>query len=131
VQGLIFIFSNADSSPDTVKVTGKGIPLTGVSSAQSGVPDHFELSQNYPNPFNPSTMIRYALPYRSIVRIRIYNTLGQLVSQLVSGEQAAGFGEAVWNATVPSGMYFYRIEAVSVSNPQIKFVDVKKMLLLK
>jgi hypothetical protein len=131
VQASILIVSNADTSPDTVKVDGSGLPVTGVGVAQSGVPDHFELSQNYPNPFNPSTMIRYALPYRSIVRIRIYNVLGQLISELVSGEQSAGYGKVVWNASVSSGMYFYRIEAVSVSNPQMKFVDVKKMLLLK
>jgi hypothetical protein len=37
----------------------------------------------------------------------------------------------MWNASVPSGMYFYRIEAVSVDNPALRFTAVRKMLLLK
>jgi hypothetical protein len=35
------------------------------------------------------------------------------------------------NATVASGLYFYRMEAVSVENPNKRFMDVKKMILLK
>jgi hypothetical protein len=76
-------------------------------------------------------MIRYALPYRSTVRIRVFNVLGQLITELFSGEEAAGYREVVWNASVPSGMYFYRIEAVAVNDPHVKFTDVKKMILLK
>ncbi len=76
-------------------------------------------------------MIRFALPYRSAVRIRVFNVLGQLIADLVNGEQAAGYREVKWNATVPSGIYFYRIEAVSVENPTLRFTAVRKMLLLK
>jgi hypothetical protein len=54
-----------------------------------------------------------------------------LITELVSGEQAAGYREVMWNASVPSGMYFYRIEAVSVDNPALRFTAVRKMLLLK
>jgi hypothetical protein len=127
----IVVTSNAVSSPDTILVSGIGQSATGIAVAQTSVPNQFGLSQNYPNPFNPSTMIRYALPYRSTVRIRVFNVLGQLITELISGEQAEGYREVAWNASVPSGMYFYRIEAVPVADPAIKFVDVKKMLLLK
>ena len=131
VQASILIVSNSDTSPDTLTVDGSGQSVTGVEISQTGVPDQFGLSQNYPNPFNPSTLIRYALPYRSTVRIKVFNVLGQLIADLVSGEQAAGYREVVWNASVPSGMYFYRIEAVSVDNPTLRFTAVRKMLLLK
>jgi hypothetical protein len=131
VHASILIVSNSDTSPDTVMVDGSGQSLAGVEISQTGVPDQFGLSQNYPNPFNPSTMIRYALPNRSTVQIKVFNVLGQLITELVSGEQEAGYRAVVWNASVPSGMYFCRIEAVSVDNPTLRFAAVRKMLLLK
>lgn len=91
----------------------------------------FTLEQNFPNPFNPSTTLRYSLPSRSRVHLVIYNILGQLVADLVNAEQAAGWKQIVWNAGVSSGLYFYRLEAVSLSDPSKRFVNVKKMLLLK
>lgn len=95
------------------------------------VPTEFCLSQNYPNPFNPSTTIQYGLPAQSSVRLVIYNVLGQVVKELINTEQQAGYQSAVWNANVSSGMYFYRIEATSKDDPSKRFVETKKMLLLK
>ncbi len=94
-------------------------------------PSTFALDQNYPNPFNPATTIRYGLPARSVVRLAIYNVLGQVVSELANGEQDAGYYNVQWTPNAPSGIYFYRVEAVEVSNSSKRFVDVKKMLLLK
>jgi hypothetical protein len=105
--------------------------VTGVQDLSNNIPTVFMLSQNYPNPFNPSTTIDYGLSIRSRVILDIYNILGQRVTRLIDGEQEVGFKSVVWNAQVPSGMYFYRLEAVSVDNPSKRFVDVKKLLLLK
>ena len=57
--------------------------------------------------------------------------LGQRVGELVNTEQDAGFKSLVWNASVASGLYFYRLEATSMENPSKRFVDTKKMLLLR
>mgnify|MGYP001577890000 CR=1 FL=1 len=95
------------------------------------VPKDMVLDQNFPNPFNPSTTLRYGLPGNSRVKLQIYNVLGQVVAELVNGEQAAGWHREVWNANVSTGVYFYRIEAVDVNNPNSRFVQVKKMLLLR
>ncbi len=95
------------------------------------MPSSIRLEQNYPNPFNPSTTIRYALPTRSSVRLFISNTLGQEVAVLENGEQEAGYHEVEWHANVASGIYFYRIDAVIANDPINRFVEVKKMLLLK
>ena len=105
--------------------------LTTIGNGIAQQPTNFILFQNYPNPFNPSTTIEYALPAKSIVRLQIFNVLGQRVTTLYDGEQAAGYQEVLWNAAVSSGIYFYRIDAVSVSNPNIRFMQVKKMLVLK
>ncbi len=36
-----------------------------------------------------------------------------------------------WNANVSTGLYFYRLEAIDVMNPNNRFVQVKKMILFK
>lgn len=97
----------------------------------NNLPTHFALSQNYPNPFNPNTTIRYALPSKQAVALRIYNTAGQLVRTLVDEQQDAGFKHVEWDGrndrgtAVSSGIYFYRLEAGD------QFVDQKRMILLK
>lgn len=99
--------------------------VVGVAQEGAGLPLVFALEQNYPNPFNPSTTIRYGLPHKSQVSLMVYNTLGQLVSQLVSGEQEAGYHEVKFAGSgLASGVYFYRVNAGS-------FVQTRSMVLLK
>jgi hypothetical protein len=104
-----------------------GTPLTGVNDFLGlSVPRAFILEQNYPNPFNPSTQIRYAVSTSDVVRLKVYNTLGQEIATLVDREHTPGTYTATWDARgVASGTYFYRLE---VGN---QAVDVKKALLLK
>jgi predicted GH43/DUF377 family glycosyl hydrolase len=99
--------------------------LVGVAEEGRGLPEQFILSQNYPNPFNPSTVIRYGLPHKSQVSLMVYNTLGQLVSQLVSDEQEAGYHEVKFDGlNLTSGVYFYRLHAGD-------FVATKKLIVLR
>jgi hypothetical protein len=85
----------------------------------------FELAQNYPNPWNPSTTIRYSIPHDSFVTLRVYNTLGQQVAQLVNEQQQAGYQEVKFRGEgLASGVYFYHLEAGTISK-------VKKFTLLK
>jgi len=85
----------------------------------------FNLEQNYPNPFNPSTNIKYNIPESGIVKLAIYNTLGEEVAVLVDGIVEAGFYEVTFDASnFPSGAYFYRLQSDNLN-------QVKKMLLLK
>ena len=87
---------------------------TRVIQKQDHVPDNFCLEQNYPNPFNPVTNIRYALPKRTTVELRIYNVRGQEVDQLVHATQDAGYYTVVWNASIhPSGIYFVYLKTES------------------
>jgi len=96
------------------------------------LPKQFSLEQAFPNPFNPITHIKYALPVESKVRILIYNILGQRVLTLVDEVQSAGYKSVEWNASnFASGIYLYRIEAVSVVDKNRSFTQVKKMILLR
>jgi hypothetical protein len=100
-------------------------PPVSVGKEGDGIPGSFSLEQNYPNPFNPSTTICYALPHNSFVTLTVYNTLGQQVAKLVNEQQEAGYHEAVFRSDgLPSGVYFYRLEAGS-------FTSTKKLLLLR
>lgn len=72
----------------------------------------FELGQNYPNPFNPSTTIAYSLNKAQNVKMVVYNVIGQQISVLVDGFKSAGKHSVKFNgANLPSGIYFYRLEA--------------------
>ena len=97
--------------------------ITPVSGHQ--LPKTYSLSQNYPNPFNPTTVINYSLPRRSFVTLTIYDDLGRQVQTLVDNEQSAGNYSVDFNASsLPSGTYFYRIQAGT-------YTQTKKLLLLK
>jgi YVTN family beta-propeller protein len=99
--------------------------LSTAVEARGEIPREFGLSQNYPNPFNPSTTIRYALPCRAIVTLTVHNTLGQIVTILVNGEQEAGYHEVKFDGSrLASGVYFCRIRAGS-------FMEAKKLMLLR
>ena len=112
-------------NPATGALVGTTV-FTNVSRDETvGIPSTFALHQNYPNPFNPSTTISYDLPVRAKVKLVIYNLLGQEVATLVNGEQEPGRYNVKFDASgLPSGIYFYRLDAG-------KFVDVKKMILVK
>jgi hypothetical protein len=101
------------------------IAVASESDVASAVVKSFELGQNYPNPFNPSTMIRYALPSKARANLTVFNSLGQVVKELVNENEEAGYHEVRFDGTgLASGVYFYRLQAGS-------FVDTKRLTLLK
>jgi hypothetical protein len=112
--------------------TGNIISVTDVDLLRSEVlPMEFSLNQNYPNPFNPATTIEFSLPAKSHVRLEVYSLLGERVATLVDGEREAGMFSLHWTATVPSGLYFYRLEATPEGAGAKSFTSVRKMMVLK
>jgi hypothetical protein len=88
-------------------------------------PERFELMQNFPNPFNPETKIEYSLPKEQLVKLVVYDVLGREVKLLVDEVEEAGYKTVSLNASnLPSGVYFYRLEAGG-------YIEVKRMLFLK
>jgi len=58
----------------------------------------------------PKPAITYTLPSSSSISLKLYDVTGKLVKTLVSGTQTAGQHSIVWDAEVPSGVYFVRLE---------------------
>lgn len=100
-------------------------------------PNDYSLSQNYPNPFNPVTTIEYTLPAGrqefQFVQLKIYNILAQEVATLVNKQQSAGTYKISFDASqLPSGVYFYRLQAGNFSKGAGKgFTGTRKMILMK
>jgi hypothetical protein len=105
--------------------------VTNIENQTLKIPVDFELAQNYPNPFNPITLIDYSVPEDCILRIRIYNLLGEEILELVNQEVSKGNYSIEWNAEgVSSGVYFYVLEALAV-NSKKNVTLTRKMLLMK
>ncbi|MCW8804994.1 MAG: T9SS type A sorting domain-containing protein, partial [Ignavibacteriaceae bacterium] len=80
-----------------------------------------------PNPFNPSTTIKYQLPEEGNVSLKIFNSLGEEVANLIDNEYRTNGSHSklyIVNSSLPSGVYFYRLQAGN-------YVETKKMILLK
>jgi hypothetical protein len=128
-EGLFIDVMASSTEPDTGSVQLDDMTimlapsLVGVHE-QEAVPQGFTLGQNYPNPFNPSTAIPYGLPTGSFVSLKVFNTLGQCVATLVEGQKETGQYQVQWTANVPSGIYYYRMQAGH-------FVETRKLVVLK
>jgi Secretion system C-terminal sorting domain/Photosynthesis system II assembly factor YCF48 len=93
------------------------------------LPSNFALYQNYPNPFNPTTTIKYQIPEDNFVSLKVYNTLGQMVADLVNRNTPAGTHEVNFDASrLTSGVYFYILK---VGQNGSDFIKTEKMILMK
>ncbi len=100
--------------------------------AANALPTEYVLGPSYPNPFNPSTTITYQLPEPSSVRLTIYDVLGAEIIRLLERTEDAGYKSILFDAAhLSSGMYYYRLEASSLSDPTKTFTSMQKMLLVK
>lgn len=54
------------------------------------VPSEFRLGQNYPNPFREKTIIKFCVPCKIKVQLKVYNEEGRLIRTLVDEEKNPG-----------------------------------------
>ncbi len=103
--------------------------ITDVQNDNNASVNSFKLYQNYPNPFNPSTIIRYAIPENSFVKVNVYNVLGKEIETLVNAFESKGNYQVTFNSKkLSSGIYIYRISA---TNETGSFSKTKKMILVR
>lgn len=132
-NGNVKAMNNAQAL--TIDQTEEEILLTlstasAVPDNSKSLPEDIRLEGNYPNPFNPCTQIRFSLPGNLHIKLTIYNALGQKLAQIAEGEFTAGEHQIDWKGmdqygnTVPSGLYFYRLEAGDK-------IQTRKMILMR
>ena len=98
---------------------------TAVEQSNSDIPSGYALLNNYPNPFNPSTTISFSIPNEEFASLKVFNSLGEEVAELVKEIVPAGNYSISFDANVlTSGIYLYQIKAGN-------FVETKKMILIK
>jgi len=98
---------------------------------ERNIPNNWYLSQNHPNPFNAETVIQYQVPHSSLVKIEVFNLLGQQIKVLVNNEaKEPGIYQVRWDGLdnmsrpVGSGIYIYKMKAGN-------FEAMKKMVLVQ
>ncbi|MGC8654843.1 MAG: T9SS type A sorting domain-containing protein, partial [Candidatus Kryptoniota bacterium] len=109
---------------DAVKAI-RSVQVTEMKGSPYNLPDGLKLSDNYPNPFNPSTTIKVSLDHGGLIKLSIYDVLGQLVKVVDEGYKPAG--QYLYDVNMNkfgSGVYFYRLQKGNT-------VITKKMILLK
>ena len=120
----MMISSNDPITPVKKIPVNMTIQPVSVIEKDSKIPDKFMLAQNYPNPFNPETRIAFSIPVKLYVKILVFNEIGERVKEMTYGYLEAGNYEFLFNAKLPSGIYYYRLEAGN-------FSTTKKMIILK
>jgi hypothetical protein len=96
-----------------------------------GVSD-FSLSQNYPNPFNPITTIGFSLNMDANVSLKIYNSIGKEVTDLVNQFLEAGQYSFNFKADeLTSGIYYYKLIVQNKVTNELLYSNSSKMILMK
>ena len=81
--------------------------------------------RNYPNPLHPETKISFSINTNEFASLKVYDSMGRVVSVLVNEELKAGNYSFNFNGEkLSSGIYFYKLEAGN-------FSDTKRMVLVK
>ena len=121
----------ADISYFHIAVARYNVVITDIKNiSERFIPFDYKLQQNFPNPFNPNTTIKYNLPKRTSVSLKIYNLAGQLIKTLVNEKQQTGSYIVKWNGNdeqscnVTSGVYLCRLQTN-------EFVQTRKMILVR
>ncbi len=132
--GTITMYANGNSVNFNGEETGdswnyaesKTIIVNSIAGVNEDIQlKEYSLSQNYPNPFNPSTKISFKISEAGLVKLAIYNLLGNEVKTIIDEYKSAGSYTYLLNTeNLPSGVYLYKL----ISD---NFIETKKMLLLK
>lgn len=120
-NGSLYFSANYSGKSDLWRIHGSSTDV----KQSNQLPLTIKLDQNFPNPFNPITIIKFTVPQRGLVTLKIFDVLGREVANLVNTEYEAGNYSVEFNASnLPSGIYFDTLS-------ENTFSQTKKMVLLK
>ncbi len=125
----VVVFTATDASGNLGICTTTVTVALGATPAPPGS-GRTALRSVHPNPFNPRTTVEFFLSRPGHTRLEIYDLRGRRVRRLLDAALVAGDHAEVWDGrddeggTVPSGVYFIRLEADGVR-------EVERAMLLK
>jgi hypothetical protein len=65
---------------------------------------------NYPNPFNVATRVQFSLPFKTKIKISVFNSLGEILEVIADDEFSHGIHSVEWNADkYSSGIYIINV----------------------
>jgi len=86
--------------------------VSGPITVRRGAPKTVQLLGTYPNPARTRATVRYALPQRQRVTVRLFDALGRHVATIMRGRKDEGRHQRqIDTSRLPSGVYFLRLEA--------------------
>lgn len=95
---------------DQLLSTGFYPVIVDIDDNQAETPAVIDMPHNYPNPFNPITIISFGVEQPAIVRLTVYDILGQIVT-IDQQNFDAGKHEFQWDGSAKaSGIYLYSIQ---------------------
>ena len=100
--------------------------LTGILNNNMYIENQIVSLSNYPNPFNPTTNINYVITKAGKIEIKIYNSLGMQVYELVSEYKIPGNYSKMFNGSqIASGIYYCRLFIDSQLSASRKIILLK------
>ncbi len=125
--GADILYISSDSTEtDGYSIYYGNIPYVDYSAVENNeIPEDYSLLNNYPNPFNPFTTIEFEVNTNDLVKLTVYNVLGEKIASLVNEEMKIGSYKVQFNSQgLSSGIFFVRL--VNGEN-----AATKKMVLIK
>ncbi len=104
-------------------------------TATASIPTEFKIESVYPNPFNPVTSISVSIPEASMLKLSVFNIVGQEVALLEDGCLNHGYYSFEFDGSeLASGIYFVQ----ALINPVIPsgrdrdtHCEIRKVVLMK
>jgi len=120
-DGSSLFTTNSDFAIESIEAASNSQTLmkTSVVSAKT-----FEISAASPNPFNPATQIQLNLNTDAMVSVKVFNTMGQLIDVIASGQMQNGAYSFTWDGSnAASGVYLVQTQVgAEIHNQKIMLI---------
>ena len=125
-----YTYKATDANGSTDSLTFSIEVIFPVSAENESLPQALVLHGNYPNPFRHSTRLMIDLPWPAHVTVEVMDVVGRRVLTVPSVDLAAGWqrGIDLSGASLPSGLYLYRVHA---SSPKGSAVHVGRFVRIR
>lgn len=99
----------------------------------NNAPEKFYLYQNYPNPFNPLTVIKFSVNKTQLVKMKVYDVIGNEITTLLNETKQPGIYEITFvpDMDLSAGVYYYELLQGDLESFSNFSRTVKKMIYLK